>query len=84
VAPAVFRAIVTLIGANRVSISIEGVDEAAGGRRVPGGLYFSDPPNSEIVEQFRQIQRATERRMVAVREIRFPEEAAPTAELVTR
>jgi hypothetical protein len=74
VAPAVFRAIVTLIGANRVSISIEGVDEAAGGRRVPGGLYFSDPPNGEIIEQFRQIERATERRMVAVHKIIFPEE----------
>jgi hypothetical protein len=80
VAPAVFRAIVTLIGANRVSISIEGVDEAAGGRRVPGGLYFSDPPNGEIIEQFRQIERATERRMVAVREIRFLE-SKPAADL---
>jgi hypothetical protein len=40
-------------------------------------MLFCDPPNGEIIEQFRQIERSTERRMVAVREIRFPEDVAP-------
>jgi hypothetical protein len=47
-------------------------------------MFFYDPPNGEIVEQFRQIERANERRMVAVHKIVFPEDAEPTAELATR
>ena len=43
-----------------------------------------NPPNGEIIEQLRQIERATERRMVAVHKIRFPEDAEPTADLATR
>ena len=43
-----------------------------------GVSLFSDPPNGEIIEQFRQMERATERRMIVVREIRFPEDVAPT------
>ena len=76
VAPAVFRAVVALFGVNMASISVESTDQETGGRIVAGTLFFSDPPNGEIVEQFRQIERATERRMVAVRAIRFPEDAA--------
>ena len=66
------------------SISLETVDQGAGGRRIAGGLFFCDPPNGEIVEQFRQMERETERRMVAVHTIRFPEDEAPTASLATR
>jgi hypothetical protein len=84
VAPAVFRAILALCGVNKVSITIETVEQGAGGRANLGTLLFSDPPNGEIIEQFRQVERATERRMVAVHQIRFPEDAAPTASLATR
>ncbi len=84
VAPVVFRAVVALIGVNKASISVETVGQSAGGRSMVGALLFSDPPNAEIIEQFRQMARATERRMVAVREIRFPEDAAPAADRATR
>jgi hypothetical protein len=84
VAPAVFRAIIALCGPSKVSFTLETVEQGAGGRANLGTLLFSDPPNGEIVEQFRQIERATERRMVAVHKIRFPEDEAPTASLATR
>ena len=47
-------------------------------------MLFSAPPNGEIIEQLRQIERATEKRMVAVREIRFAEAAPPTADRAIR
>jgi hypothetical protein len=75
VAPAVLRGIVGLFGANKASITVETFDQGAGSRRLAGVLLFCDPPNGEIVEQLRQIERTTERRMVAVREIRFVEDA---------
>jgi hypothetical protein len=84
VAPVVFRAIVGLYGVDKASITVDTVDQGAGARRVAGVLVFHDPPNGEIIEQFRQIVRTTERRMVAVREIRFSEDTAQTAELATR
>jgi len=84
VAPVVFQSVVILYGVDKVSISLETVDQGAGGRRIAGILFFCGPPNGEIVEQFRQIERATERRMVAVREIRFPEDAASAADRSTR
>jgi hypothetical protein len=37
-------------------------------------MFFHDPPNGEIIEQFRQIVRETERRMVAVHKVIFPED----------
>lgn len=83
VAPVVFRSVVILYGVDKVSISLETVDQGAGGRRIAGGLFFCDPPNGEIVEQFRQMERETERRMVAVHTIRFPEDEAPTVSLAT-
>ena len=42
-------------------------------------MFFHDPPNGELIEQFRQIERATERRMIAVHKVVFPEEIAATA-----
>jgi hypothetical protein len=78
VAPAGFRAIIALCGASKVTFTLETVEQGAGGRATLGTLMFSDPPNGEIVEQFRQVERATERRMVAVHKISFPEDAAPT------
>ena len=75
VAPFVFRSVVALFGVHKAAISFE-TFEGAGGRRIAGYMLFSDPPNSEIIEQFRQMERATEKRMVAAREIRFPEDPA--------
>lgn len=83
VAPAVLRSVVVLCGLDQASISVETTDQG-GGRTIAGYMLFSDPPNGEIIEQFRQMERATERRMVAVHKIRFPEDEAPTAELATR
>jgi hypothetical protein len=79
-APVVLRGIVSLYGSNKVSVSVESVDQVGGGRLALGGLYFCDPPNGEIIEHFRQLVRATERRMIAVRQIRFPEDAAAIPE----
>lgn len=85
VAPAVLRSSVVLYGSNQVAISVEAAEPiSGGGRRQAGFIFFCDPPNGEIIEQFRQMERATERRMVAVHTIRFPEDAEPTADLATR
>jgi hypothetical protein len=83
-APAVLRLNVTLYGVDKVSISVDAFDQGTGSRRLEGIMFFSDPPNGEIIEQFRQLERATERRMVAVHKIVFPEDAEPTAELSSR
>lgn len=84
VAPAVLRMNLILFGANKVSISIEAAERDTGGRLAAGTIFFYDPPNGEIVEQFRQMERATERRMVAVHTIQFPEDEATTATPATR
>jgi hypothetical protein len=85
VAPVVLRNYaVVLYGPDKVSMSVDTVDQETGTRAYAGVIFFYDPPNGEIVEQFRQIERATERRMVAVHTIRFPEDAAPAADLATR
>ena len=85
VAPVVLRSYVLgLYGMDKVSMSVDTVDQDTGVRAVAGVMFFHDPPNGEIIEQFRQIERATERRMVAVHKIRFPEDAEPTTEAATR
>jgi hypothetical protein len=84
VAPAILRLIVVLYGVDKVSVTIETFDESKGGRRTAGILFLSDPPNGEIIEQFRQMERETERRMVAVHKIVFPEDTAATAETASR
>jgi len=84
VAPAVLRFHVLLYGAEKVAITVETADQGTGGRKAIGVIFFSDPPNGEIIEQFRQIERETERNMVAVHKIRFPEDdASPAARLPT-
>jgi len=81
VAPAILRFSVVLYGGDKVAITVDtAADQHTGDRRAVGVLSFSDPPNAEIIDQFRQIERATERRMVAVHKIRFPEDATPIAE----
>ena len=83
IAPVVLRAFVEMYGVDKVSLSVETTDPNTGGRAIAGSLFFSDPPNGEIIEQFRQMERATERRMVAVHKIRFPEDELPTSEAAT-
>ena len=83
VAPVVFRHFVGLFGTDKACMSVETIDQDTRARRVAGTMFFYDPPNGEIVEQFRQIERATERRMVAVHKIVFPEDTASMAEAKT-
>jgi hypothetical protein len=84
VAPVVFRHLVTLYGTEKVCMSVETVEQGSGTREVAGVMFFSDPPNGEIVEQFRQMERETERRVVAVHKIVFPEDATATAQIASR
>ncbi len=84
VTPAIYRAIVTLYGTDKISFTVESADPDAEGRQIAGTIFFSDPPNGDIVEQFRQMERATERRMVAVHKIVFPEDATPSVNIATR
>jgi hypothetical protein len=79
VAPVMMRAVVGLYGPDKAGFSFETIDPVEGERTMAGVMMFSDPPNGEIIEQLRQLERATERRMVAVREVRFPEDATPVA-----
>lgn len=76
VAPVILRAVLGLYGRDKAGFSFETIDPDDGLRKAAGVMVFSDPPNGEIIEQFRQLVRTTERRTVAVREIRFPEDAA--------
>jgi hypothetical protein len=82
VAPAVMQASVFFLGADEVAMSVDAAGTS--GRTIAGVLFFSDPPNGEIIERFREIEHTTERRMVAVHKILFPEDAAPTAAVSTR
>jgi hypothetical protein len=84
IAPAVLQSIVSLFGDDKVSISLMTAEHDAGGTRSAGFIFFSDPPNGEIIEQFRQMERETERRMFAVHKIRFPEDAEPAVDLAAR
>lgn len=79
-APVIMQAVVGLYGRDKAGLSFDTLDPVDGKRKSAGVMTFSDPPDGEIIEQFRQIVRATERRMVAVREIRFPEDEEPTAQ----
>jgi hypothetical protein len=84
VAPAILRNVVGYYGSEKVTMSLETIDPASGTRRITGTMLFYDPPNGEIIEQFQQLERATERRMVAVHKIVFPEDESSTAEAPTR
>ena len=85
VAPVVMRNnFIAFYGTDKTSMSVDTFVRETGSRSVLGVMLFHDPPNGEIVEQFRQIERAAERRMVAVHKIRFPEDAEPVADLAAR
>jgi len=71
-------ATVALYGADKAQMIIDTVNQETGLRTLGGGLFFYDPPDGEIIEQLRQIERATERRIVAVHKIVFPEDAVST------
>jgi hypothetical protein len=73
VAPVVMRNFLGLYGTDKASMSLETVDRVTGARTVSGVMFFYDPPNGEIIEQLRQVVRETEKRMVAVHKIVFPE-----------
>ena len=83
-AHAVLRNSVLLLGSDKVAITVDADEQDAGGHTTLGTLLFCNPPNREIIEQFRQIERRTERRMVAVHKIVFPEDAEPKAEVAAR
>jgi len=83
VAPVVWRNFLGLFGTDKAAIGIETFEQDTGVRRVNATMFFYDPPNGEMIEQFRQLERATERRMVAVHKIRFPEDELATSEAVT-
>jgi hypothetical protein len=85
VAPAVLAATVVLYGMNTAAMTVENAAaQDTRIRAIAGVLFFSDPPNGEIIEQFRQLERATERRMIAVHKIVFPEDAVSTAQVADR
>jgi hypothetical protein len=84
VAPVVLRGIVALYGTDMASFTVDTADQETGARRITGVMFFYDPPNGEIIEQLRQIERATERRMVAVHKIIFPEDTESTAKPAIR
>jgi hypothetical protein len=65
-------------------MTVETTSAETGGRSAAGVIFFCDPPNGEIVEQFRQLERETERRMVAVHKIVFPEDEVSTAQATAR
>ena len=75
---------VLLFGTEKVAIEVRTVDQETGRQSIAGLMQFHDPPNGEIIEQFRQQERATERRMVAVHKIVFPGDAEPIAGLPAR
>jgi hypothetical protein len=74
VAPAVLRHFVALYGTDKVSMTLETSNQKTGARAVAGNMLFCDPPIGEIIEQFRQMEHETERRIVAVHKIVFPED----------
>jgi len=79
VAPARLQSTVVLYGLDKAAMTVETFTQDEKSRSIAGILFFCEPPNGEIIEQFRQIERETERRMVAVHSVRFPEDATPIA-----
>jgi hypothetical protein len=80
VAPALVQSTIILYGSYKAAMTVETVAHDAGTRTIAGVLFFCEPPNGEIIEQFRQLERETEKHMVAVHKIRFPEDATPKAD----
>jgi hypothetical protein len=83
VAPAVIRSIVAFFGTDKVSVTVELAESEAPYGMAGKSIFFCDAPNREIIEQFRQMERETERHMVAVHKFVFPEDESSTAEAAT-
>ncbi len=79
VAPAVLQSVVVFYGPDKVSMSVQAREPATGGARSVGSLFFCDPPNGDIVHELWDMERETERRMVAVHKIVFPEDEQASA-----
>jgi len=76
VAPARLQSTVVLYGSDKAAMTVETFSQDERSRTIAGILFFCEPPNGEIIEEFGHIERETERRMVAVHKIVFPEDAA--------
>jgi len=76
VAPALVQSTIILYGSEKTAKTVETIAEDRTSRTIAGVLFFCEPPNGEIIEQFRHIERETERRMFAVHNVLTP---APTA-----
>jgi hypothetical protein len=83
VAPVIMRNYVALWGSDKASMSVDTVDRETGARSILGMMFFHDPPNGEIVEQIREVVRETEKRMVAVHKVVYPEDE-PSAAVAAR
>lgn len=84
VAPVILRGLVALYGTDKASMSVDTVDRESGAGSFLGVILFHDPPNREIIEQLRQIEHETERRMVAVHKIVFPGDEPAVAQPPSR
>ena len=76
VAPAIVQNDVFLYGSDKAGLTLKRFDSERGILQLAYGFFFSDPPNSEIIEELRLIIRDTEKRMVAVHTI--VDDDAPT------
>jgi hypothetical protein len=79
VAPAIVQVYVGLYGTDKAAYGVATFDRETGVRDFYGVMLFYDPPNGEIIEQLRQIERTTEKRMVAVHTIRGDSSSTPMA-----
>jgi hypothetical protein len=80
IAPAILRATLALFGSDEAVIVVE----TSGKEETAAMIFFYDPPNAEVIEKCREIERATARRMVAVHKIVFPEDEVSTAQVTAR
>jgi hypothetical protein len=83
-APVVLRNHLSFYGTEKAAMSVDTADPITGARAVAGAMIFCDPSNAEIIEQFRQIKRATERWMLAVHTIIFPEDTKQSSKTASR
>ena len=56
-APVIVRNFIGLYGTEKASMSVDTFDQDTGAQTTVGIMFFYDPPNGEIIEQFRRIER---------------------------
>jgi hypothetical protein len=81
-APAIVQNDIFLFGTGMAAITLRRFDPGSGVLQQAYGFFFSDPPNSEIIEELRRIVMDTEKRMVAVHSI--VDDSAPLASAVSK